>query len=111
MERKVKIFNIFMVLAIAGVASGCAMPPFLTYLGYIKTAADVGSLIETEKTLTDHALSAITEEDCVLFRVVVNKEVCRPKEEPKEADEDIWSVDSYRYPHVVEEPIPNDFLL
>ena len=109
-----KVFKFFMVLAIAGVASGCAMPPILTYLSYAKTAADIGLWVETEKTVTDHALSAITKEDCVMFRVLKNKEVCKPKEKvvsKEEEYEDIWSVDSYRYPNAVEETIPDDFLL
>ncbi len=59
--------------------SGCAalsLPPFFTYLGYTKTAADAVSYMATEKTLTDHAISAALEKDCVMFRALSNENIC-----------------------------------
>ncbi len=107
-----KVFHLILLSFLGFSISGCAgLPPLITYLGYVKTAADIGSFLETDKTLTDHALSAITEEDCALFRAVMNEEVCRNKkkkekvlaktpEETKEEYQNIRTVDSMVNPNV-----------
>ena len=71
------VHRYFIFLGFAYFLSGCAgLPPIITYLGYAKTAVDVGMYAATEKTTTDHALSAMTEKDCALFRVLEDKKVC-----------------------------------
>ena len=58
--------------------SGCAaLPPALTYLGYIKTGADGVSYLTTKKSTTDHLVSSALEKDCAFHRVFLHEEVCR----------------------------------
>lgn len=57
--------------------SGCAaLPPFLSYLSYTKTAADAISYLATKKSTTDHLMSAAMEKDCAMHRALKNEEVC-----------------------------------
>jgi len=57
--------------------SGCAaLPPALTYLGYIKTGADGISYLTTRKSTTDHLLSSALEQDCAFHRVLWQEDVC-----------------------------------
>ena len=58
--------------------SGCAaVPPALTYLGYVKTGADCVSYLATKKSTTDHVISSIRHEDCAMHRVLWHEQVCR----------------------------------
>ena len=43
----------------------------------VKTAGDVGSAAVTNKTLTDHALSALSGKDCRVFNVFDKKKICK----------------------------------
>ena len=43
----------------------------------VKTAGDVGSAAVTNKTLTDHALSAISGKDCRVFNIFDKKKICK----------------------------------
>lgn len=53
---------------------GCgAIPPAIGLLSY---AADGVSFLASGKTLSDHALSAAANQDCKLFRMAQNLEVC-----------------------------------
>ncbi len=61
------------LLAGLAVLSGCALPLPIVLVGY---AADGISLAASDKTLSDHALSAVAEEDCALWRVVTDEEIC-----------------------------------
>jgi hypothetical protein len=61
---------------------GCAVvavPPAVTIASY---AVDGVSYIATGKSLTDHAISEIAGEDCVLMRAAVLKNPCREHVEP-----------------------------
>jgi hypothetical protein len=46
-------------------------------LDMVKTAGDVGSAAVTNKTLTDHALSAISGKDCRVFNIFDKKKICK----------------------------------
>ena len=43
----------------------------------VKTAGDVGSAAVTNKTLTDHALSALSGKDCRVFNIFDKKKICK----------------------------------
>ena len=43
----------------------------------IKTAGDVGSAAVTNKTLTDHALSALSGKDCRVMNIFDKKKICK----------------------------------
>ena len=43
----------------------------------VKTAGDVGSAAVTKKTLTDHALSALSGKDCRVFNIFDKKKICK----------------------------------
>ena len=101
-----KSFCLFLVIFLGLSVSGCvSLPPLLTYLNYAKTAADVGSYATTDKSTTDHAVSAITKKDCNLFRFVMDKKVCKEHKKKEERNEytqnDIWTPDSMKKPDVV----------
>jgi hypothetical protein len=52
------------VLAVS--VSGCALPPIVTA---VSVAADVFSYSETGKSVSDHGLSLVMQQDCALLRV------------------------------------------
>jgi hypothetical protein len=79
-----KHFAILFVLIIT--LSGCAAPPALQILSL---ALDGISYIATDKTLTDHGLSALTQKDCKLFRTLEEKEVCIEEKTPAPMDTDV----------------------
>lgn len=61
-------------LSVVSVLSGCAMPIPIQVASWLM---DGVSLVATEKTLPDHALSAMLEQDCAMWRVVPDGDVCR----------------------------------
>jgi len=60
------------------VLGGCILPVGVQVASMI---ADGISLVTTDKTLTDHGLSAVTEQDCAMWRVINGEEVCRDYEQ------------------------------
>lgn len=61
------------IAAMAVPLSGCALPPIVTVA---TTALDFASYGETGKTVSDHALSFVLEQDCAVLRVFKG-EICR----------------------------------
>ena len=53
--------------------SGCALPPALTIASLVTNAA---SYAATGKSISDHGISALAGEDCALWRVAANREIC-----------------------------------
>ncbi len=54
--------------------AGCGLPPALTI---ISTVADGISFVANGKSLSSVALSAMTDQDCAVYRIVSNNEICR----------------------------------
>ncbi len=54
--------------------AGCGLPPVLTI---ISTVADGISFVANGKSLSSVALSAMTDQDCAVYRIVSNNEICR----------------------------------
>ena len=75
----IKRFHTYLlVLILAPLAlAGCAMPLGVQVASFI---ADGVSLATTDKTLTDHGLSAVTEQDCAVWRVINGEQLCREYE-------------------------------
>jgi hypothetical protein len=67
--RRIAIFLALFLVA------GCALPPAVMVASL---AADGVSYAATGKSTTDHAISAIAEEDCALLRVIKEESVCKP---------------------------------
>lgn len=63
------------VLAVANGLSGCivALPPAVQFASL---ALDGITFVATGKTVTDHALSAVTERDCAMVRALNGAEIC-----------------------------------
>jgi hypothetical protein len=60
-------FHLTGALLLLGLAGGCvAIPPAVAVASYV---IDVGSFVATGKTATDHAVSAVAQQDCALMRV------------------------------------------
>jgi hypothetical protein len=55
--------------------AGCALPPAVTVASLV---LDGASYVATGKSTTDHAISALADEDCALLRVADGKEICDP---------------------------------
>jgi hypothetical protein len=58
--------NTLCLVALALPLSGCLLPPIITIASL---ALDVGSYAVSGKTMTDHGISLVAEEDCALMRV------------------------------------------
>ena len=54
--------------------SGCGLPPALTI---ISSLADGLSFAANGKSLSDVAISAVTDQDCAVYRIVTNNDICR----------------------------------
>ncbi len=54
--------------------AGCGLPPAVAIMS---SAADGFSFIATGKSFSDVALSAMTDKDCAVFRIITNNEICR----------------------------------
>ena len=65
----------FAILLVPFFVAGCALPPALTLASF---AADGVSYVATGKSTTDHALSALAQEDCALVRAVKEEPICVP---------------------------------
>lgn len=52
---------------------GCGLPPALTAASW---AIDGVSYLVSGKSVTDHAISEVAQQDCALFRVVQDREIC-----------------------------------
>src|SRR5262245_40783583 len=93
------------LLAMTLTLGACGLPTPLIIASY---AAEAVSLVETGKTLTDHAISAALHEDCRLFRIVSGEPVC--VDEGRPADEGVQTVmaelDLGPVPTVAPEPAP-----
>ncbi len=61
---------------LACLTTACAAPPALQLLSL---AADGISYLTTDKTITDHGLSALTDKDCKLLRGFKQQEICQKK--------------------------------
>lgn len=61
------------LLAATMFVGGCALPLPLTIASLV---ADGVSYATTEKSLTDHGLSALTERDCAMHRLFTENEIC-----------------------------------
>lgn len=56
---------------------GCSLPPALTAASW---AIDGVSYLVSGKSVTDHAISEVAQQDCALFRVVQDREICEDYE-------------------------------
>ena len=77
--------------------AGCALPPAVTVASLV---LDGVSFATTGKSTTDHAISALADEDCALLRAVDDEDICDPDgdvlitlERSDSADED-WLYDA-----------------
>ncbi|WP_120496357.1 hypothetical protein [Kiloniella sp. EL199] len=59
--------KIFVASTLALALGGCALPPAV---GVASLAVDVASYFFSGKTLTDHGISAIAQQDCALIRLM-----------------------------------------
>lgn len=61
------------ILAIPLILSGCGIPPAITIASY---ALDGAVFVASGKTARDHAISAVLDEDCAMFRVINGDAIC-----------------------------------
>ncbi|OUS14204.1 hypothetical protein A9Q97_04200 [Rhodospirillales bacterium 47_12_T64] len=59
--------KILMASTLALTLTGCALPPVI---GVASLAVDVASYFFSGKTLTDHGISTIAQQDCALIRIM-----------------------------------------
>ena len=85
-DHRLKRFGLIAasVVALPLTLGGCAVVPPI--MGVIAYGIDGISLVVSGKTTTDHAVSAMAEQDCRLWRLLILEAVCRPEEsEPDSA--------------------------
>src|ERR1700688_3166440 len=59
--------------------SGCFLPPVLAVASY---AADGASYAISDKSISDHGISTITDQDCATWHFVVGRAVCEDPNHP-----------------------------
>lgn len=100
--------------AFAGVAlllSGCALPPAVTVVSF---AADIVSLGETGKTITDHGISLMAQKDCVMMRVFSKTQICKDYPDENSPDGALVALNPLTDPNVAAAPedpmtLPREF--
>ncbi len=60
-------------VVVAFLVAGCASPA----VNIVQIAANTGSFVATEKTISDHVLSAARGQDCAIFRMIDDQPVCQ----------------------------------
>lgn len=66
--------NRFWILGVALALGGCGLPPAIQVASYV---VDGVSYLATDKSVTDHILSAAVEQDCALIRALdEGREIC-----------------------------------
>lgn len=63
----------FAAITLPLILGGCGLPVAFSIASFV---ADGVSLVATEKTLTDHGLSIIANQDCAMWRVVKGEDIC-----------------------------------
>ena len=61
-------------LALPLLLNGCALPPVIGAVAYL---IDGASYVETGKSVSDHALSAVAHEDCAMWRLLKGELICQ----------------------------------
>ncbi len=71
------------VVGACALLGGCALPVPIQVASW---AIDIISVVTTEKSITDHGLSALTSKDCALYRAVTEEDnvVCRDVDDRKD---------------------------
>jgi hypothetical protein len=64
----------YLLLALPVLLSGCALPPALIIGSY---GADGLSYLSSGKSLEDHGISTVLDQDCALHRFLVDKPICK----------------------------------
>ena len=82
--------RVLLVLPVLGLLGGCALPVPLQVAGWV---LDGVSLVTTEKSLSDHGLSAVAGKDCALWRGVTENEICRDYQAPVQIAEVFFEPD------------------
>ncbi len=77
-----KILRAGILAGTATLLSGCLLPPAVMVASYM---VDGAILLGTGKTIPDHALSSVTDQDCALFRMVQGDDICSVNE-PTDGD-------------------------
>lgn len=72
-----------LVVGACALLGGCALPVPIQVASW---AIDIISVVATEKSITDHGLSALTSKDCALYRAVTEDDnvVCRDVDDRKD---------------------------
>ena len=65
------------LIVFAALSVGECASPLLTYIGYAATVGDGVSYARTGRSMTDNAVSGVTGKDCMLWRVIDGKKVCK----------------------------------
>jgi hypothetical protein len=78
------------IVACFGLA-GCVMPPVVSYASL---AMDGISYATTGKSVSDHALSAATDQDCAVWRAVSEQEIEAVCQDPVEDDSQVAAEDA-----------------
>jgi len=74
--KKIIILTCFTTLSGCSALAPSGTESALKYLGFTKGAADVASYSKTGKSINDHLLSAVTEKDCKIGRIIKRKPIC-----------------------------------
>ncbi len=69
-----RLTRVSSLIVVAVLLSGCGLPPAISIISY---ALDGISYLASGKSVSDHALSVVTERDCALFRAVMGTPICR----------------------------------
>ena len=72
--NRIRQFGQYFLIGLFPMAlSACAIPPAVTFLSFV---ADGVTLAGSDKTVSDHALSFVAGQDCALWRIFDDAEIC-----------------------------------
>ena len=72
-ESRKSVGGLAAVVVVSLALSGCVLPPVVTAVSF---GADIFSLADTGKTVSDHGISLVMQRDCAIIRAL-NGELCK----------------------------------
>ncbi|MBK18017.1 MAG: hypothetical protein CMM52_04165 [Rhodospirillaceae bacterium] len=81
MNSKTTALRILSIFSLLSFLAGCAVPSTLNLAGY---AVEGATFLQTGKSVSDHAVSAVTGQDCRLIRGVTKGTLCKKSEDALE---------------------------
>jgi uncharacterized membrane protein len=99
LNLSIKHLKLSVIFAVTFALSGCTSLEVVAFIGSSVTYFVSG------KSWTDHAVSAVTQQDCAMDRIIQGKVICVPVNDPERVAEDAVAVEVASVAEIIEKPV------